>query len=235
MTLKRKFLVSFFTILLLIFLSVQTVFAYSNVTLKSGMSGSTVTKFQKDLKTLGFISISPTGYFGDVTKAAVIKFQKKYGLTSDGVAGAQTLGKVDKLLGRTTTISRGDSESTFQKITDYAKRFLGIDYVWGGTTPKGFDCSGFVKYVYKKFGITLNRVASDQAKQGTTVKKANLQPGDLVFFDTNGGHNHINHVGLYIGSGKFIQASSGNSNVVISTITEGFYSKSYMTAKRILH
>lgn len=198
------------------------------------MSGDTVTKLQKDLKTLGFMSISPTGYYGDITEAAIIKFQKKYGLTPDGVAGTQTLGKIDKLSGRTTTASRGASVSTAQKIINYAKGFLGVDYVWGGMTPKGFDCSGFVKYVCSKFGITLNRVAADQAKQGTTVKKANLQPGDLVFFDTNGGYNHINHVGLYIGGGKFIQASSGSSSVVISSITEGFYSKTFMMAKRVL-
>ena len=231
---KRKLFVSIFTILLLAIFYVQPTFASSNVSLKSGMNSSSVSKLQKDLKTLGFMSISPTGYFGDITKAAVIKFQKKYSLTPDGIAGAQTLGKIDKLSGRTTTVSRGDSESTSQKIINYAKRFLGIDYVWGGSTPKGFDCSGFVKYVYSKFGITLNRVSANQAKQGTTVKKANLQAGDLVFFDTNGGYNHINHVGLYIGSGKFIQASSGNSGVVISNLTGGFYSQTFMKAKRII-
>lgn len=231
----KKFLVSFSTILLSVFLFVQPVFAYSNETLKHGMSGDTVSKLQKDLKTLGFMDVSPTGYFGDITKAAVIKLQKKYGLMTDGIAGAQTLGKIDGLLGRTTTAaSRGASESTAQKIIDYAKRYLGVKYAWGGTTPKGFDCSGFVKYVYAQFGVTLNRVAADQAKQGTAVKKANLQPGDLVFFDTNGGRNRINHVGLYIGGGKFIQASSGASDVVISSITEGFYSKTFMTARRIL-
>lgn len=234
MSQKRKFFVSFLTILLLTFLSIQTTFASSYVTLKSGMRGDTVSKLQKDLKTLGFMSVNPTGYFGDITEAAVIKFQKKYGLTPDGKAGTQTLGKIDKLLGRATTASRGGVERVSQKIVDYAKKFLGIKYVWGGTTPKGFDCSGFVKYVYNNFGVTLKRVAADQAKQGTTVKKANLQPGDLVFFDTNGGHNYINHVGMYIGGGKFIQASSGHSGVVVSDITQGFYSKTFMTAKRIL-
>lgn len=225
---KRNLLVSFSTILLLVFLSIQPAFASSNTSLKNGMDGSTVSKLQKDLKTLGYMSISPTGYFGDITEAAVIKFQKKNGMTPDGIAGAQTLAKLDKLSGRTVAASRGAS------LIDYAKRFLGVDYVWGGTTPKGFDCSGFVRYVFGRFGITLNRVASDQAKQGTTVKKANLRPGDLVFFDTNGGLNHINHVGLYIGGGRFIQASSGSSGVIISSISGGFYSKAFMTAKRIL-
>lgn len=235
MTRKKKLLVSFSTFLLFVFISVQPIFAYSNELLKPGMSGDTVSKLQKDLNALGFMNVSPTGYYGDITEAAVVKLQKKYGLTADGIAGSQTLGKVDGLMGRTTASSRGSSGSTAEKIIDYAKRFLGVNYVWGGTTPKGFDCSGFVKYVFGNFGVTLNRVTTEQAKQGTSVKKANLQPGDLVFFDTNGGHNRINHVGLYIGGGKFIQSSSGSSSgVVISSITEGFYSNTYMTARRVL-
>jgi len=135
----------------------------------------------------------------------------------------------------TTTASRGVGQ-TSQKIIDYAKKFLGVKYVWGGTTSKGFDCSGFVKYVFGHFGIALNRVSTEQAKQGKAVKKANLQPGDLVFFDTNGGRNRINHVGIYIGGGKFIQSSSasGSSGVVISSITTGFYSRVFMTARRVL-
>lgn len=227
----KKFLVAFITLLLLTFLSVQTVFAYS--TLENGMRGDTVSRLQKDLKTLGFMRINPTGYFGDTTEAAVINFQKKHGLVEDGIAGSKTLGSIDKLLGRETTASRGVTVKPGQKIADYSKKFLGIRYVWGGTTTKGFDCSGFVKYVYKKFGITLNRVSSAQAKNGTYIKKANLQAGDLVFFDTNGGTKRINHVGIYIGNGRFIQASSDHSGVVISSITTGFYSKAYITARRI--
>lgn len=230
-----KLLVSFITLLLITFLSVQTTFASSNVTVKSGMRGDTVSELQKDLKTLGFMSINPTGYYGDITKAAVSQLQKKYGLTQDGIAGKQTFSKIDTLLGAKTTASRGTLGRIGQNVVDYAKKLLGIRYKWGGTTTKGFDCSGFVNYVYSNFGIALNRVSSAQAKNGTYIKKANLLPGDLVFFDTNGGNNHINHAGIYIGSGKFIQASSEYSKVIISNITEGFYSRSYMTARRVLN
>ena len=73
-----------------------------------------------------------------------------------------------------------------------------------------------------------------QSKNGKYIKKANLMQGDLVFFDTNGGHNRINHVGIYIGGGKFIHSSSSNKGVTISTISSGFYSKTYMTARRVL-
>lgn len=123
-----------------------------------------------------------------------------------------------------------------KQIVEYARKFLGVKYVWGGSSPKGFDCSGFSSYVYSNFGIKIERVAADQAKQGTKIKKSELKAGDLVFFDTNGGSNHINHVGIYIGKGQFIHASSGRNSkkVVISDLSSGFYASNYMTARRFI-
>lgn len=119
-----------------------------------------------------------------------------------------------------------------QRIVTYAKTLLGIKYVYGGSTTKGFDCSGFVSYVFKHFGITLERASKDMGRYGETVKKSDLQPGDLVFFDTNGGLNGINHVGIYIGNSKFIHASSGNGRkVTISSLSDSYYSKTYMRAR----
>lgn len=129
------------------------------------------------------------------------------------------------------------AEPTVQeKLAEFAKKFLGVKYVWGGDTPKGFDCSGFVLYVYNNFGIELPHQASLQAKGGTVVAKKNLRIGDLVFFDTNGGKNGINHVGIYIGNGKFIHASSARTTkkVVISDLSEGFYARTYMRARRYI-
>jgi peptidoglycan DL-endopeptidase CwlO len=96
----------------------------------------------------------------------------------------------------------------------YAANFLGTKYVWGGTTPRGFDCSGFTKYVFAHFGINLNRVSGDQAKQGTYVTKANLQPGDLVFFGSP-----IHHVGIYVGNNSFIHAPRTGDVVRITLLT----------------
>ncbi len=120
------------------------------------------------------------------------------------------------------------------QIISYARELLGVKYVYGGNTPKGFDCSGFVKYVYNHFDLNIERTASSQARQGAAVKKEDLTKGDLVFFDTNGGHNKVNHVGIYIGDGNFIHSSSGSAamKVVISNLESGFYAKSYMTARR---
>lgn len=136
-----------------------------------------------------------------------------------------------------STESRAQAKTASElssQIISYAKELLGVKYVYGGNTPKGFDCSGFVKYVYNHFGINIERTASSQARQGKAVEKTALSAGDLVFFDTNGGHNKVNHVGIYIGDGNFIQASSGSSamKVVISNLNSGFYAESYMTARR---
>lgn len=127
------------------------------------------------------------------------------------------------------------NSSVKQQIVDYAKKFLGVKYVWGGQSPNGFDCSGFVWYVYKHFGYTLERTSSNQSKHGTKINRSDLLMGDLVFFDTNGGNNGVNHVGLYIGDGKFIHASSSSSagkKVRISTLDSGFYYNSFMGARR---
>ena len=122
-----------------------------------------------------------------------------------------------------------------QQIVDYSKKLLGIKYVYGGSSTKGFDCSGFVCFVYRKFGMTLPRASRDMGKAGDAVKKADLQMGDLVFFDTNGGLNGINHVGIYIGDSKFIHASSSlGRKVTISSLNDKYYSKTYMRARDYL-
>ncbi|TYQ18386.1 UNVERIFIED_CONTAM: N-acetylmuramoyl-L-alanine amidase [Acetivibrio alkalicellulosi] len=123
-----------------------------------------------------------------------------------------------------------------KQLVEYSKNFLGVRYVYGGSSPSGFDCSGFVWYVFNNFDIRLERVASSQATQGKWIAKEDLLPGDLVFFDTRGNASYINHSGIYIGGGNFIHASSGNNSrsVVISDITSGFYQRTYMTARRIL-
>jgi len=233
MSRKSKLVGSLVVLLMLFFLSAKIVSASSAVTLKYGMRGDSVSQLQKDLKSLGFMNIEPTGYFGEITQEAVIKFQAKTGLEQDGIAGKQTLGKIESLLNRETTAYRSSGMSAYD-IIDYAKKFLGIKYKWGGTTTKGFDCSGYVKYVYNKFGIALGRTSRNQANNGTYVKKADLKVGDLVFFDTDGGKNRINHVGIYMDGGKFIHASSSHKKVVISSLGSGFYAKSYMTARRVI-
>lgn len=120
--------------------------------------------------------------------------------------------------------------STGSQVVEYAKTYLGYKYVYGGTTTKGFDCSGFTQFVYKHFGVTLNRTAAAQYKNGTSVTA--LQAGDLVMFGTSA--SNINHVGIYIGGGTFIHAANTSRGVTTDTLSSGYYKTHYIGARRIL-
>lgn len=136
-----------------------------------------------------------------------------------------------------TSVKQSDKATDLsEQLVKFSKTLLGTEYVYGGTTPKGFDCSGFVQYVFKHFDISLERVAASQSTQGSRVSSQDLSAGDLVFFDTDGGHNSISHVGIYIGGGQFIHAASGSSTrkVIISDITSGYYANNFMKARRII-
>ncbi|HHV65680.1 MAG TPA: C40 family peptidase [Peptococcaceae bacterium] len=131
-----------------------------------------------------------------------------------------------------TNTPQSNAGSKASALVNTAKQYLGVKYLWGGTTPdKGFDCSGYVKYVYEKHGITLPRVSRDQYNTGTAVAFANLQMADLVFFSFDG-DKVTDHVGIYIGNGQFIHASS-SKGVTISSFSSYWQSR-YLGAKRIL-
>ena len=130
----------------------------------------------------------------------------------------------------TGTLS-GSSLEKGQQIAWYAYQFLGCPYSWGGRDPSGFDCSGFVSYVYAHFGITLNRVAQDQAKNGYAVSANDLQPGDILCFYS--GSSYIGHVGIYIGYGKFIHAQNSATGVVVTDLA-GHYAERGFEARRIV-
>ncbi|WP_310833324.1 C40 family peptidase [Paenibacillus pedocola] len=109
---------------------------------------------------------------------------------------------------------------------------LGTPYLWGGTTKAGFDCSGFILYVLKKFNVDdLPRTSQSQAKVGTPVAKENLRSGDLVFFNTFG--KGISHAGIYLGDDQFAHSSS-SKGVSISKLSEGYYKDRYVTARRVV-
>lgn len=133
----------------------------------------------------------------------------------------------------TTAVAVTTNSSLGSQIVSYAKQFLGVPYVYGGNGPSCFDCSGFTSYVYRHFGYTLNRTASTQLSNGVAVSKSQLQPGDLVFFRYNTSYP-ASHVGIYIGNGQFIHASTNKYMVQIDQLTTGHYASVYIAARRIL-
>lgn len=111
-----------------------------------------------------------------------------------------------------------------------AKTHLGKPYVYGGSGPYSFDCSGFTSYVYRKLGYELNRTAAGQYSNGVWVSRDQLMPGDLVMF----GNSYINHVGIYVGNNSFIHAENGRTGVTITSLDAAYYNTRYVGARRII-
>nr|WP_276857830.1 SH3 domain-containing C40 family peptidase [Intestinimonas timonensis] len=133
----------------------------------------------------------------------------------------------------TTEPTTSTSSALGEQIVALAKQYLGTPYVLGGNGPSSFDCSGFTKYIYAQFGYTLNRTATDQLQNGVSVSRDELQPGDLVFFKYNTS-KPVSHVGIYIGNGEFIHASTNRYMVQIDQMNTGHYANVFVYARRIL-
>lgn len=191
----------------------------------------------EDAKTYGFVSASTLnvrkGPGTDQAKVATLS------------AGAQV--EILETLDGWYRIDRGYVSADYVTLLDpgmtakqaeivaYAHQFLGCRYVLGGNGPSVFDCSGLTQYVYKHFGYTIRRTATQQLDNGTVVSKENLLPGDLVFFNNaNSNKARATHVGIYIGGGEFLHASSSKVGVIISDLNSTYYTRVYTTARRIL-
>lgn len=194
-----------------------------STTLYQGMSGQDVTTLQQNLQTLGYYTYSSiTGYFGSVTKTAVINLQRAYGLKADGIVGTLTQTEIKHALVK-------------KQIIEDSYSYLNIPYQWGGYSPStGFDCSGFVYYMFSSHGVTeVPRTTSpDLYKLGKNISIDQLQPGDLVFFSIELTGN-ISHVGIYIGSGKFISPIKSKGVYVQNMINNSYWSPRYLGAKRV--
>lgn len=120
------------------------------------------------------------------------------------------------------------------ELMTVAKKYIGVKYVWGGTTPKGFDCSGYTSYVFDKIGIDIQRTVLKQLSDGVIVSKEDLQPGDLIIFsNTTGSGNFASHVGIYMGNDKVIHCGS-SKGVTIVNLSDSYYTKHYQCARRII-
>lgn len=225
-----------------------------------GDTGESVRALQKMLASAG-TRIVIDGYYGKGTQAAIREFQIKKGLPADGVMGRLTYHMLSDMVKSGYTIATGDRYAEIldsyrwrpndpkraviwtteeisplrdvkaQAIMTEAQKYIGVPYVFGGTTPGGFDCSGFIQYVFRKQGLELPRTADQQYELGDFVIWNALEPGDLVFFTTY--EEGVSHSGLYLGNGNFISATS-SGGVMIADMTSGYWRDCYIGAKRIL-
>ena len=183
---------------------------------------------QQKLNVLGFSDERPSGKMTQATTDALKSFQKKHSLKAHGELDDATY---RKLTWEAFTQKEGIQKVQGKEIVSRAAKYKGVPYVFGGTTPKGFDCSGYVQYVFRDCKATLPRLADEQALKGVFVTQRQLRPGDLVFFTTY--LPGASHVGIYAGSGQFWSASS-SKGVILSSLKDDYWKTRYYGARRVL-
>lgn len=194
-----------------------------------GDQGKEVAEIQNVLVRLGYDVIAD-GDFGPSTVEAVKTFQKSKGMTVDGLVGEKTYAA---LMGRAIPeISRSSGNLISRRLINNAMQYLGTPYVFGGNSLYyGIDCSAYTQQIFAMVGISLPRTADYQFEVGTPVSRADLIPGDMVFFTTY--TYGASHCGIYIGDGNFIHASS-SQGVTISSLSHPYYSSRYIGARRMI-
>lgn len=198
-----------------------------------GDSGPAIKRLQFQLTRAGYSTHGINGHFGPLTLKAVETFQLAEHLPAHGLVGALTWGALHRVLAAKpvahkappTLSNRGSISPTAAAIVGIAMKYRGYPYVWGGNTPSGFDCSGFTQWVYRQVGVSLPRTTFSQWNVGTHVSYDQLQPGDLVFFTTEG--VFCNHVGIYLGGGEFISAATPSQGVIVQSLSNPFFAQAY--------
>ncbi|WP_052398935.1 C40 family peptidase [Geomicrobium sp. JCM 19039] len=204
--------------------AVETVAVEASATgiVQIGDRGQSVVDLQSALQDSGHSHVNADGIFGPITEEAVRSFQQAQGLSVDGIAGPNTF---QALTGRSevksvSTETSTSTESSTSGVIGTAQGLIGTPYSWGGTTPAGFDCSGFLNYVFAQNGQSLPRTTQAIYDAGTPVSAPAV--GDLVFFQgTYNTSNTATHAGIYIGGNEFIHASS--SGVRIDNLSSNYY------------
>ena len=233
-----------------------------SMSLSKGDAGTNVQRIQQRLYALGYLSKSASvdADYGATTQKAVSLFQKAAGMTESGKAGSSVIQKLysasaPKLPSGTnpadvaeTPAEDPDKGSTdnsplssegrakVETIVAAAKEKLGCKYVFASTGPNTFDCSGLVKYCYSKVGISIPHSAySIGYGSATKIAYSGLVRGDIVCLNTLADSDLSDHVGIYLGGGQFIHASSGKAQVIISDLTSGYYNRVFSWGKRYIH
>ena len=186
-----------------------------------------LTVAQQKLELLGYDVDRKDGRISKDTTGAIKKFQKEHGLKKSGKLDTKTYNKISWEAFK----MEGIADVRGKDIVKTAAKYKGVPYKFGGTTPKGFDCSAYVQYVFGRHDAKLPRTADAQVLDGIFVLKSKLKPGDLVFFSTYA--SGASHVGIYAGSGKFWSASTSRG-VVLDSLDTGYWKEHYYGARRVL-
>ena len=196
--------------------------------LQAGDRGDEVQALQEKLSDMGYIVGSMDGVFGDMTEVAVKEMQKDKKLEADGKVSPELY---RMLIGRDLSVSRGAPVAAVRRLVQTSLQYVGVPYWFGGTTPRGFDCSGFTRYVFSTVGVDLPRMADSQYGVGRPVPVDRMQPGDLVFFETY--ESGPSHVGIYIGNSQFISATSSRG-VKVDDLYGYYWGERFLGARRVL-
>lgn len=238
------------TSLTTLFAIVISTFGFAAPTLKRNSEGHEVLVLQKKLKQIGYSINETEGVFGSETERAVSAFQRDQNMKITGVVTSSTW----RALKNTRTGGKTASKDIFsapaskngrlvknhtliidkkeaQKIIKTAKSYTGAPYVFGGSTPSGFDCSGFLQFIFEKNGIMIPRLADEQYLLGVEKKKSDLVPGDLVFFTTYA--EGASHCGLYLGDDQFIHTSA-SKGVRVDKLSDSYWKPKYLGGKHIV-
>lgn len=193
-----------------------------NVTTEDGINGNVIAE------ALEFVSANTK----NINKEDAIAKAKTYGdneIKMTVTKSSANVATASASVAYSAEVTSASAQSAIYSATNK----LGSPYIYGSTGSTGYDCSGLVYAVYKnEMGINLPRASRDQSKYGMQVSRNELQPGDLVFFNTTG--SGVSHVGIYKGNGAFIHASSGQGKVITSNLSEDYYNDRYVNATRVL-
>lgn len=226
-SLRKKIAVLFSAACLLWASGVGAITANGAGSFQVGDQGGEIAEIQAELSRLGY-DVVPDGDFGPATVEAVRDFQVLHGMEPDGTVGPETYAA---LLGRSMPeVSRG-SNYYARRIVQTAMQYIGVPYVFGGTSPSGFDCSGYVQFVFANAGVALPRTADVQYEVGRPVATSELRAGDLVFFSTY--EPGPSHVGIYLEGGNFINATSSRG-IAIDSLSNSYWGARYIGARRVI-